>query len=285
MQKFNYHSHTYRCGHAELTMKDEDYIKEYIQMGFKKMAFTDHCPEKNEIDKRDDMRMSYSQKDEYLNSIKALKEKYADKIEIKSGFEVEYLPGEEENIRELKEDTDIIVLGQHFIYDDNKNLKIFWSKDYCTDEEIMRYAEYLENAMKLGIPDIVAHPDTYMTGRKEFGEVESKVASIICKSAEKYNIPLEINLAQIFNNTYNRKQNGKRVLNDDPLEKQKERLSNIRYPIKEFWEIASNYNIRVLYGIDAHFRGQILRFNELVELATEIIGKETIDKLNFVSDI
>lgn len=35
MQKFNYHQHTYRCGHADLDMEDEDYIKEYIKMGFK----------------------------------------------------------------------------------------------------------------------------------------------------------------------------------------------------------------------------------------------------------
>lgn len=98
MQKFNYHSHTYRCVHADLDMTDEDYIKEYIKMGFNKIAFTDHCPEKNEIDKRTDMRMKYSQKKEYLKSIKDLKEKYADKIEIESGYEVEYLPGEEKNI-------------------------------------------------------------------------------------------------------------------------------------------------------------------------------------------
>lgn len=26
MQKFNYHSHTYRCGHADLDMKDEEYV-------------------------------------------------------------------------------------------------------------------------------------------------------------------------------------------------------------------------------------------------------------------
>ena len=81
MQKFNYHSHTYRCGHADLDMKDEEYIQEYIKMGFKKVAITDHCPEKNKIDKRDDMRMDYTQKDEYINSIKKLKEKYADKIQ------------------------------------------------------------------------------------------------------------------------------------------------------------------------------------------------------------
>ena len=75
MQKFNYHSHTYRCGHADLDMKDEEYIKEYIKMRFEKIAITDHCPEKNKIDKRDNMRMDYTQKCEYLKSIKKIKRK------------------------------------------------------------------------------------------------------------------------------------------------------------------------------------------------------------------
>ncbi len=44
--------------------------------------------------------MEYSEKDEYLSSIKALKEKYKDKIEIETGFEVEYLPGQEDNLLE-----------------------------------------------------------------------------------------------------------------------------------------------------------------------------------------
>ena len=280
MQKFNYHSHTYRCGHADLDMEDEEYVKEYIKMGFKKIAFTDHCPEKNEIDKRDDMRMKYSQKDEYLNSIKSLKEKYADKIQIETGFEVEYLPGEEQNLKELKEQSDKIILGQHFIYDDNKNLKIFYGGAHFTDEELIRYAQYLEKAMELNIPDIIAHPDTYMVNREEFGEIEKKVANMICKSAEKYNIPLEINLAQIFNKTYY--ENKKR--NNDPIEKQKEKLWKVPYPCKGFWEVAKNYNIKVLYGIDVHRRGQILLWNELVQLANEIIGEETIKKLNFIEE-
>lgn len=282
MQNFNYHSHTYRCGHADLDMTDEEYVEEYIKMGFKKMAFTDHCPEKNEIDKRDDIRMKYSQKEEYLNKIKELKEKYADKIEIQSGFEVEYLPGEEDNIRELKEDSDKIILGQHFIYDNNKQLKMFRDADF-TDEELIRYAEYLKKAMELKIPDIIGHPDIYMSDRKEFGEIESKVANIICETAEKYNIPLEINLAQVFNNTYYEKRNGKRELNNDPIEEQKKRLSKVPYPNKGFWNVVSKYNIKVLYGADAHRRGQVLKFNELVELANEIIGEETIKKLNFIT--
>ena len=215
MQNFNYHSHTYRCVHADLDYTDEEYIQDYIKMGFKKVAITDHCPEKSEIDKRQHMRMKYSQKDEYLNSIKQLKEKYADKIEIQSGYEVEYLPGEEENIRELKEETDKLILGQHFIYDDNKQLKIFGKKEEFTEKELIRYAEYLDKAMELKIPDIIAHPDIYMLKRNEFGDIETKVAHMICKSAEKYNIPLEINLNNIFANTYYEN----RTLNNEQIEK------------------------------------------------------------------
>ena len=278
MQKFNYHSHTYRCKHADLDMKDEEYILEYIKMGFEKVAITDHCPEKNLIDKRQNMRMDYSQKDEYLNSIKKLKEKYADKIQIETGFEVEYLPGEEENIKELKKEVDKIILGQHFIYDENKELKILGEHDF-TDEELIRYAEYIKKAVELNIPDIIAHPDVYMRKRKSFGEIESKVANIICKVAEKYNLPLEINLANIFNKTYYEN----KQLNNDPIEKQKEKLSNVDYPCKDFWEIVTNYNIKVLYGIDSHYKRQVSLYKNSIELANEIIGKETIEKLNFIT--
>ena len=280
MQKFNYHSHTYRCGHAEQDMSDEEYVIEYIKMGFEKIAFTDHCPEKNRIDKRQRMRMDYSQKDEYLSSIRRLQEKYQDRIKIETGFELEYLPGEEENIRELKNETDKIILGQHFVYDDNKNLKIF-RNDMFSDQEIERYGEYVEKAMSLGIPDIVGHPDIFMTGRNKFENQEVEVTKRICQAAEKYNIPLEINLNDIFHNTYR----DNHTLNNDSIEKQKEKLYRVCYPCKQFWEIATNYNIRVLYGIDAHNRGQILLWNELVLLANEIIGEDTIKKLNLIQEL
>lgn len=279
MQKFNYHSHTYRCVHADIDYTDEEYVQDYIKMGFKKIAITDHCPEKNEIDKRQHMRMKYEQKEEYLNSIKNLKEKYINQIEIQSGYEVEYLPGEEENIRELKEETDKIVLGQHFIYDDNKQLKIFGKVDF-TDQELIRYAEYLDKAMELNIPDIIAHPDIYMLKRKEFGEIENKVAHMICQSAEKYNIPLEINLNNIFSNTYYEN----RTLNNEPIEKQRMKLVNVSYPCREFWEIVSQYKIKVLYGLDAHHRTQISLWPILLEFTEEILGEKLLNNLDFIQE-
>ena len=280
MQKFNYHSHTYRCMHADMDMSDEEYVQEYIKMGFKKIAFTDHCPEKTVIDDRPKIRMKYSQKDDYLNSINSLKEKYKNVIKIESGFEIEYMPGDEKNILELKHDSDKIIIGQHFIYDNDKKLKIF-SKSECTDEELYRYGEYIKSAIEMKIADIIAHPDIFLYRRGTFGEVEEKVTRTICESAEKYDIPLEINLNYIFGKTYfeNKK------YNDDPFEKQVMKLPNVVYPRREFWNIVSEYNIRTIYGLDTHRRGQVKYFDKLVDLANIIIGEDVIEKLNIVGDL
>jgi len=266
MQNFNYHTHTYRCGHADYNMSDEDYVKELIKKGFKKIAFTDHAPDKEGIDKRSYMRMKYSEKNEYLDSIKNLKAKYKDIIDIETGFEVEYLPGQEEYLFDLKSEVDKIVLGQHYIYaEDNKSLKIFRHHNF-TDEDLIKYAKYIDMAMQKNIPDIIVHPDIYMLSRDIFGSVEEEVAHMICSSAEKYGIPLEINLTEIQLYLIGRR-------------------SKISYPAKEFWDIATNYNIKVLYGIDAHYKDQIEMYEECVEFVNDYIGKEKIKKLNFIKNI
>lgn len=266
MQKFNYHTHTYRCGHADKNMLDEEYVLEFINKGFKTIAFSDHCPQREIIDKRNNMRMKYSEMEEYLKSINYLKEKYRDKIKIESGFEVEYLPGMEDYLFELKKRTDKILLGQHFIYDNNnKDLKIFRWHDF-NDYDLIKYAKYIEEAMKLGIPSIVVHPDLYMLGRNRFGDIERRVAEIICDAAEKYNVPLEINLTEgclsLVNLDY-----------------------HISYPCKEFWDVASKYKIRVLYGIDAHFKEQIRYYEDSIQVVNELIGEDIICKLNFVDEL
>lgn len=265
IQKFNYHTHTYRCGHAE-NISDEEFVKLFIEKGFHKIAFTDHCPEKEVIDKRKNMRMRYDELEGYLASIKSLKEKYKDVIEIETGFEVEYLPGQEENLFELKEKTDKIILGQHFIYDDSGNLKIF-RKAKFTGEELLKYAEYVKIAIEKNIPDIIAHPDIYMLSRETFGEIENKVAHIICSVAEKYKIPLEINL------TY-------------PTLYLEGKEDKIAYPSKEFWKVASEYkNLKVVYGIDAHFKPQIELYEQALEFTNNYLGNDIIGKLNFCNEL
>ena len=283
MQNFNFHQHTYRCRHADLRMQDEDYVKEYLQIGVKKIAFTDHCPEKEVIDTRDFMRMTYEERIGYLESIKKLKEKYKDKIEILSGYEIEYLPGQEDNLRELKNEVDILILGQHFIYDkDCKNLKILNNGNF-NEEDMNKYASYIQKAAELQLPNIIAHPDFFMLARKEWGNIEEVITRRICEAAEKYNIFLEINLNNIFKKTiYDSKKDIFYNFNENEIE---EKLKEVVYPNKNFWRIAREYNIKVLYGLDTHFKSQILYFNKLVPLANKILGKETIENLNFIQDL
>lgn len=284
MQNFNYHQHTYRCGHGDLEAKDEDYIKEYLEYGLKKVAFTDHCPEKDLIDKRANMRMNYNERYEYLNSIKELKEKYKGKIDILCGYEIEYLPGEEENLQELKEETDLLILGQHFVYDDNGNdLRIIGWGNSNSDYDIIKYGEYIKNAIENGFPNIIAHPDLFMLGRKSFGKIEENVTRTICKVVEEYNIPLEINLNNIFFRTYF--DIPTRTLLNEDIEKQYTKLNLVSYPDKNFWKIVSEYDIKVLYGLDVHNRGHIGHFEDLIKLSEMIIGKETINKLKFIENI
>ncbi len=277
MQEFNLHSHTYRCGHSDIDMLDEEYVKEYIKMGLKKIAITEHYPQKNIIDNRKKIRMDYNQKEEYLNSIKSLKDKYKKEIEILVGYEIEYIDEEHENIMELKKESDFIVLGQHYVYNKYKELKIIGKCD-LTEEDLFEYVENIEKATKFDIPDIIAHPDIYLTKRKEFGDIEKKIAHKICKIAEKNKIPLEINLNNIFQRTYNLN----RILNDDPIVEQLKKLNTVNYPRKEFWEIVTEYDISVMYGLDAHYRGQIEKWLELIEIANIMIGKEVVDNLKFI---
>ncbi len=94
--KHLFHIHTYRCGHAG-NENDEAYILKALELGAKKLTFTDHAPfPENPFGNR----MNYEQLDEYISTLSALKEKYREKIKIEIGLEIEYLPDYENYYKE-----------------------------------------------------------------------------------------------------------------------------------------------------------------------------------------
>ena len=76
-KKEMFHVHTYRCGHAK-PVSDEAYVIRALQMGAKKITFTDHAPFPGDFFAN---RMRYDELDEYVASIRALQEKYQDKMQ------------------------------------------------------------------------------------------------------------------------------------------------------------------------------------------------------------
>lgn len=81
-----------------------------------------------------------------------------------------------------------------------------------------------------------------MLGRRTFSETCVKAAHRIAKASVEYDIPLEINLNGF-------KYGEKSYQFYDKPSIYEERYP---YPFREFWEIASSYGCKVLYGYDAH---------------------------------
>lgn len=216
-QKFNLHTHTTRCGHAEGL--DIQYVESAIDAGFKMLGFSDHIPFAGV--KMPGDRMSYEQKKEYVLSLKELQKKYHEQIDIKIGYEIEYFEEYDEYYLELRKECDYFILGQHLKY-------MGYEYDcYCSDDDVLSYVQQVENAVKKGFITYIAHPDYFMLGRRQFSEVCREAAHRIARISLDYDVPLEINL--------NGFRYGKKCYQfDNKDNKYEERYA---YPFREFWEI------------------------------------------------
>ena len=120
----NYHTHTTRCGHAEGT--EEEYILTALRCGFKVLGFSDHTPwayaTPGFVSR---IRMLPSQLDDYVLTLRGLREKYADKLHIRIGLEAEYFPAYLGWLKEEMERLDIeyLILGCHYDTTDEQDAK------------------------------------------------------------------------------------------------------------------------------------------------------------------
>lgn len=255
---FNYHTHTYRCGHA--TGTDEEYVKYAIEGGYKVLGFSDHSPYRAQSKKT--IRMDWEELDDYLNSINYLKEKYKNQIEIKIGLESEYISEYIDEKKELRSKVDYLILGQHY----DKLEGGFFAFRHNSDEEILRYAHSVCEAIDSGLFTYLAHPDVIMARQEEFNDACKKAAHIIGKKVEEKNFPVEINIRGIDAGKHNFPSG-----------------NFYYYPNKEFWAILSQYDIKAVIGMDVHDPYKLLDFKsidaalkELEEFNIKIIDKPFI---------
>ncbi len=253
----NFHTHTYRCGHA--SGKDEEYVLSAIDFGITELGFTDHIMLKDHPQPH--MRGDYSLLDDYVNSLNKLKEKYKDKIKIHIGFEAEAIPYYYPYYKELLDSKKIeyLILGNHCALDENNEIKFY---RYTEPGVVNKYVDSLIDGMRTGLFKYVAHPDHYLVGYHHWDDVSINACNRICKVAEELDIPLEINLAHFRSRHYD--------------------MNFIDYPYKEFWKIVKNYNIKVILGIDAHNPCDFENVNyENVKLFLKEVGIDYSQNLKF----
>ncbi|MCQ2787060.1 MAG: PHP domain-containing protein [Bacilli bacterium] len=226
-----YHSHTKRCGHA--SGEDEEYVLKAIEFGLKDYGFSDHVILPNVI--QEGMRGAYYLLDDYLNSVKKLKEKYKDKINIYTAFECEYMPQYEDYYRSLLKDkkVDYLILGQHCYFKGNE--EIWYYQHGVTG--LLEYTEHLIAGMKTGLFLYVAHPDFFMCTTGKWDNLTKECAQRIIDAAVKYDLPLEINLGHV-------RRYG--------LGEYAGLNSYYEYPFPPFWQMVAKSKAKVVIGFDSH---------------------------------
>ena len=229
MIDYCYHTHTYRCGHARGL--EEGYVKAALDSGFKVIGFSDHVFFPGV--EQPGMRGSYSLLDDYINSIRNLQKKYEGKIEIHLGFECEFDEELEDYYHYLKDVKGIeyLIIGQHLFY--NGGDLLFLGRMENREEMLIKYVDKIIAGMKTGLFAYIAHPDMVLRFFENITPFVEEQLRRLCKAAEYYQIPLEINMG------------GYRNCRND--------TSNyLKYPNDQFFKIASEYNIDFIIGIDSH---------------------------------
>ena len=228
----NYHTHTYRCGHA--FGQDEEYVIKAIENKFEILGFSDHVflPSFSQRHIRGD----YELLNDYLISLTKLKVKYSDKIKILKGFECEGLPMYFDYYKELlnKQLADYLILGNHLSLDDKLNIKSFFY--FCENEEkIDEYVETSIKALETKLFKVFAHPDLFLGYIANFDDhIKDKCYELI-NCAIKLDIPLEINMGGM-RQPYFEYQNKRRV----------------KYPTDFFFNLVEKTKANVIIGVDAH---------------------------------
>lgn len=237
----NLHTHTARCHHAVGT--DEEYVLAAIDRGLKVLGFSDHTPHRYPGEFVSGVRMTPQELPEYTNSIRSLKEKYADKITIHLGVEAEYFPELFPDTLSLLRDNGIeyILLGQHSI------LPV--DGPHCgnptEDETILRqYCDRVIAAMETGLFTYVAHPDfIHFVGDSKIYEQHMRR---ICRNAKSCDLPLEINMLGLRQGRH--------------------------YPNERFFAVVAEEGCKVVIGSDAHKPEQVLLPDNYAQ-ATELVKR------------
>jgi histidinol-phosphatase (PHP family) len=241
------HMHTPLCRHA--TGEPVEYARRAVALGFEEIGFSDHSPMRR--DDFDDWRMRFDQLGEYVEKVRKAQKDFP-QLTIRLAMEVDYLPGQEEWIRELAtlHPWDYFIGSVHYVSDSwavDSPYKLSEWKDRDVWEVWSIYFERLIMAAETGLFEIIGHADL----PKKFGyRPERDCAPLYEKfldAAKKHNCALDVNTAG--------------------LRKECKEI----YPSRQFLELAFQKGVPITFGSDAHAPEEVgMNFKEAIQLAHDV---------------
>jgi histidinol-phosphatase (PHP family) len=256
----NYHTHTPRCQHAHGS--EEEFVQAAIRCGYSVLGFSDHTPWPFRSGYISNCRMVVSQLDDYVATVRALQEKYKDRLHIYLGLEAEYfpeyLPWLEEQVEKYR--LDYLIFGNHFYYSEESGPYFGAAK---SAEQIEAYTEYCIKGMESGLYAYLAHPDLCLNHYPSFDASAERCMRRICEAAARCHVPLEYNVL------------------GEVRRKAELHENDLGYTRPEFWKIAAEYPVQAIVGCDAHDLAGIERAPRLIAVKAELrgMGIEVLDTL------
>jgi histidinol-phosphatase (PHP family) len=241
------HMHTPLCRHA--TGEPCDYARHALQIGLTEIGFSDHSPMRR--DDFDDWRMRNDQLNEYVENVRRAQKDFP-QLTIRLALEVDYLPGQEDWIRDLagRHPWDYFIGSVHYVTDawaidspnqlaqwDNRDVFGVWAA----------YFERLTQAAESGLFQILGHADL----PKKFGHKPRQdctpLFERLLKAAAAAGCAVE--------------------LNTGGLRKDCREI----YPSRAFLVLARQFRVPITFGSDAHAPDEVGRdFGQAVALARDV---------------
>lgn len=195
----DYHTHSYRCGHAVGTM--DQYIESAISKGIDEIGLTDHLHLYFDPPEKRDPRWAMAE-DQYAGHYQEmleLRERYRGQISVRVSVEADYVQGHEDELRAILDSYafDYVLGGIHFmdgwLIDDVEQAHRYLEERVA--EIYRRYFANVQRAMRLGVFDVIAHFDL----PKKFGHLpEEDISDLVAETldlAKETDTVLEVSTA------------------------------------------------------------------------------------------
>ncbi len=226
--KIDIHNHTTRCNHATGTVTE--YIERAIELGIEIYGFSEHAP----MDFDEGYRVSFEDMGDYERDVLDAREKYRGQIDIRLGYEVDWLPGHMDE-RVLKANVDYLIGSVHFLdkwgFDNPEFIGEWENRDVLEVWE--DYFEAIKEMADSGLFDIVGHIDLIkLFGHKPDTDIIPIVRPAL-EAIQRSGMALEINTAGL------------------------RKKANEIYPSQEILQEAYRLDIPITFGSDAHAISQV----------------------------
>jgi histidinol-phosphatase (PHP family) len=184
----DYHMHsTFSDGR----MLPEDYIPAAIESGLSEIGFSEHLTLFRELQ---EWNMDPARINEYIDHLQNLK-KNNSQIKIRTGLEVDYFEGKEEETGKFLKDLplDYVIGSVHYQGENTVDLGPQFYEGRNIDNLFEKYFSTVEAAVASGLFDIIGHCDLIrIYGYKPSGDSEP-LYRMLAKAMKRHNVAFEVN--------------------------------------------------------------------------------------------